>query len=479
VSASADNHAPRVRDAEETDTMLKRAFPRAFGGRTSAARGAAPDTAPVALAPGNPNDFVAKLGRQASSLGREAAEVRGVLDDTHKIATSQAQALQALAQQLQEVVRAQAAIDEQTGSGLQAVAQVGEAVQGISREVTGIVDTLRQVSDAAGQITKIALQTRLVAFNASVEAKRAGEAGRGFGVVADAVKDLAAQVEMSSKHIAGTVAQLDSRIATLAREISRESTAAHGESGAVHRAIEVVVQGVQHIHRASQASQQVCAGLGGQMSGIEAEMRQTTKALDVALGRTETFLKISEELAEGAAETGLETEDTPYIRAVQHAAGQISQLLDDAVRTGAISINDLFDTDYRAIQGSQPEQHLTRFVALAERLFPQVQEKLLSLSDKVVFCIAADRNGYIACHNRQYNQAQRAGDLAWNTANCRNRRIFNDRTGLASGRNTRPFLLQTYRRDMGGGRYIVMKEAAAPITVSGRHWGGLRLAFKF
>ena len=428
---------------------------------------------------GAASDFVTKLGRQASSLGREAAEVRGVLDDTHKIASSQAQALQALAQQLQEVVRAQGAINEETRHGLQAVAQVGDAVQGIGTEVSGIVDTLRQVSDAAGQITKIALQTRLVAFNASVEAKRAGEAGRGFGVVADAVKDLAAQVEMSSKQIAGTVAQLDTRIATLAREISREASTANAEGGAVHRAIDVVAQGVRRIHQASQASQQVCTGLSGQMSGIETEMRQTTKALDVALGRTETFLKISEELAEGAAETGLETEDTPYIRAVQSAAAQISQLLEDALRSGAISTADLFDSDYRAVQGSQPQQHLTRFVATAERLFPQVQEKLLALSDKVVFCIAADRNGYIACHNRQYNHAQRAGDVAWNTANCRNRRIFNDRTGLASGRNTRPFLLQTYRRDMGGGRFIVMKEAAAPISAAGKHWGGLRLAFKF
>ena len=62
---------------------------------------------------------------------------------------------------------------------------------------------------------------------------------------------------------------------------------------------------------------------------------------------------------------------------------------------------------------------------------------------------------------------------------ARNRRIFNDSTGLASGRNQRPFLLQTYRRDMGGGSFVVMKEVAAPITVNGRHWGGLRLAFKF
>ncbi|HZF78401.1 MAG TPA: chemotaxis protein, partial [Rubrivivax sp.] len=151
----------------------------------------------------------------------------------------------------------------------------------------------------------------------------------------------------------------------------------------------------------------------------------------------------------------------------------------DAVRTGSISLQDLFDDQYKPIAGSNPAQHTTRFIAVADRLFPQVQERVLTLSDKVVFCIAADRNGYIACHNQKYNQPQRAGDLAWNTANCRNRRIFNDRTGLASARNQRPFLLQTYRRDMGGGSFVVMKEAAAPISVNGRHWGGLRLAFKF
>ena len=108
-----------------------------------------------------------------------------------------------------------------------------------------------------------------------------------------------------------------------------------------------------------------------------------------------------------------------------------------------------------------------------------MQESLLGFDAQVVFCIAADRNGYIACHNQKYNHAQRPGDVVWNTANCRNRRIFNDRTGLASARNTKPFLLQTYRRDMGGGQFVLLKEAAAPITVNGRHWGGLRLAYRF
>jgi methyl-accepting chemotaxis protein len=40
------------------------------------------------------------------------------------------------------------------------------------------------------------------------------------------------------------------------------------------------------------------------------------------------------------------------------------------------------------------------------------------------------------------------------------------------------FLLQSYRRDMGGGRFVAMKDVSSPILVGGRHWGALRLAYK-
>ena len=69
-------------------------------------------------------------------------------------------------------------------------------------------------------------------------------------------------------------------------------------------------------------------------------------------------------------------------------------------------------------------------------------------------------------------------DPVWNTANCRIRRIFNDKAGLRAGRTSAGVLLQTYRRDMGGGRFIPMKEVDAAITVDGRHWGALRLAYR-
>src|SRR5262249_21169774 len=158
--------------------------------------------------------------------------------------------------------------------------------------------------------------------------------------------------------------------------------------------------------------------------------------------------------------------------------GRIAQIFELAIRDGRISAADLFDRTYVPIAGSNPQQVMTRFVALTDRELPAIQEPLLTLSNKVVFCAAVDHNGYLPTHNKKYSHPQGA-DPVWNAANCRNRRVFSDRTGLAAGRNTRRFLLQTYRRDMGGGRFVLMKDLSAPIYVQGRHWGGFRMGYQF
>ena len=433
------------------------------------------DPAPAAAQP-DLHAAIRSIGKQASTIGRESAEVRGLIDDSTKASERSAQAVGALSAQVKDIHRAQAGIGSVSTAGLGAVDRVRVAVEGVGREVGEVVSTLRDVARAAESITQIALQTRLVAFNASVEAKRAGDAGRGFGVVADAVKDLAGKVEHSSKEIMRTVGVLDKRIGALAREIRFDAQAA--QQGEFHEALADVQAAVASITLAADQSRAICGGLDAQMSGIAAEMGQTGRTLGAAMKRSETFLDVSERLIELVAECGIETEDTPFIHAVIGAAGEVAGLLEAAVASGAISAQNLFDEAYQPMPKTNPAQHTTRFVALADKLFPAVQERMLALSPKVVFCIAVDRNGFVPTHNKKYNQPQR-GNLAWDSANSRYRRIFNDRTGLASARNERPFLLQTYRRDMGGGSFVVMKEAAAPITVNGKHWGGLRLAFKF
>lgn len=441
---------------------------------------------PAGIAPGGDDQvrdskaLATGLAKDTSSLGLEVAQLRGTLEDTSTAAQHQADSLHQLTAQLHEIVQAQALIHQLTGDGLNSVAQARDSVAHVGREVSGVVDTLQSVAGAATEITRIALQTRLVAFNASVEAKRAGVAGAGFSVVADAVKDLATQVESSSKAIMSTVSQLDQRIQNLADQLTEKSNGVHAnQTMTFFNSLAGVEKGVQRINQAADESRSSSELIQALIDNMDEEMGSTRQALGVALKRSESVLGVSERLMEVIATCGVKTVDTPYVELASQVAQQIAQALESALARGRISMADLFDEHYRVIEGTQPQQHQTRFNALTDELFPPIQEPALALLPDVVFCIAADRNGYISTHNKVYCNKQRPGDVTWNTANSRWRRVFNDRTGLASARNTRPFLLQTYRRDMGGGNFVLLKEAAAPITVQGRHWGGLRLAYRF
>ncbi|WP_407148642.1 methyl-accepting chemotaxis protein [Bradyrhizobium sp. ORS 86] len=171
-------------------------------------------------------------------------------------------------------------------------------------------------------------------------------------------------------------------------------------------------------------------------------------------------------------------ENTEFVTRAMEAGSALTKIFDNAIASGAVAIDDLFDTDYVEIPGTNPVQYRTRMLDWAERALPLFQEAFLARDSRMAFCVAIDQNGYLPVHNKLYSHPQRPGDVAYNTANCRNRRIFNDQAGLAAGRNQRAYLIQTYARDMGNGTTVMMREIDVPIRVRGRHWGGFRTAYK-
>jgi methyl-accepting chemotaxis protein len=159
-------------------------------------------------------------------------------------------------------------------------------------------------------------------------------------------------------------------------------------------------------------------------------------------------------------------------------ASKIGTAIERLIQSGKVSAEMMFDNRYEPIPGTNPVQYDKPYLtALEQELWP-IQEPLLSSDDKMVFCAAVDRNAYLPVHNKKYSHPQRPGEVDWNTANSRNKRIFDDRAGLSAARNTRPYMIQYYPRDMGGGQIIMMWEIVAPIRVLGRHWGGFRMAYR-
>jgi methyl-accepting chemotaxis protein len=148
----------------------------------------------------------------------------------------------------------------------------------------------------------------------------------------------------------------------------------------------------------------------------------------------------------------IQDENTEAVTSAIEAGRALTRIFEDGVRSGAISMDDMFDENYVEIPGSNPVQHRTRILDWADRALPPFQEAFLTKDPRMAFCVMIDRNGYLPVHNKLYSHPQRPGDVAWNTANSRNRRIFNDPAGLAAGRNQRAYLIQSYARDMGNGK---------------------------
>ena len=174
--------------------------------------------------------------------------------------------------------------------------------------------------------------------------------------------------------------------------------------------------------------------------------------------------------------SGAQTRDSAFIRTLLDARAKIETAFSEAIANAEAQLEDFFDDRYRPNEGTNPQQFMTRFTPITDRLLPPIQEAVAESHPDIVFCAAVDQNGYLPTHNLKFSRPQ-GDDPDWNAAHCRNRRIFNDRVGLRAGQNTEPVLLQTYRRDMGAGRFVMMKDISAPIHIGGRHWGGLRLAY--
>jgi methyl-accepting chemotaxis protein len=158
-------------------------------------------------------------------------------------------------------------------------------------------------------------------------------------------------------------------------------------------------------------------------------------------------------------------------------AADVAHRMEEAVAAGDLTTPELFDVDYRPVPGSNPQQHMNRAVTVLERILPPILDSEMMREPRANFSVAQDRNGFVPIHNRDASQPQRPDDPIWNARHCRNRRLFRDRAGLACSRNLRPYFIQYYHRDMGGGVFVPICEFNVPIFVNGRHWGGTRLSF--
>ena len=144
--------------------------------------------------------------RQAEELSVTLNSVQMMTESIQRVAESAREADQVAKLASETAIKGGDAV-ERTVAG---ILDIRETVAETTRKVKRLGESSQEISKIVGLISAIASRTNLLALNASIEAARAGDAGRGFAIVADEVRQLADRAAKSSKEIEQIVLQIQS-----------------------------------------------------------------------------------------------------------------------------------------------------------------------------------------------------------------------------------------------------------------------------
>ncbi|TDF82015.1 methyl-accepting chemotaxis protein [Pseudomonas sp. H9] len=248
-------------------------------------------------------DLISGIRDGVTQIASAAEELSAVTEETsagvnsQKVETDQvATAMHEMAATVQEVARnaehassAATDADAQARAGDQVVAEAIGQIERLAGEVhrsTEAMALLQQESQKIGSvmdvIKSVAEQTNLLALNAAIEAARAGEAGRGFAVVADEVRGLAQRTQKSTEEIEELVAGLQSGTQQVAhvmlgsRNLTDSSVELTRKAGASLESITRTVSNIQSMN------QQIAAAAEQQSAVAEQISRSIVNVRDVS-----------------------------------------------------------------------------------------------------------------------------------------------------------------------------------------------------
>lgn len=221
-----------------------------------------------------------------AALARQERAIRGFSGSANEISAAVTE-ISATGEQLLDatssvtgIAREAADVAEQGRGGLESMtASMGhldEAMNAFTRKLATISQRASGITSVVTTIAKVAEQTNLLSVNATIEAEKAGESGRGFRIVAQEIRRLADQTALSTKDIERMVRDMQAAVASGTMEMDRFRNEVSGRIGEVAEVSEKLGRIIEPVQSVTRSLETVHQGMESQSQGA----RQIRDAMD-------------------------------------------------------------------------------------------------------------------------------------------------------------------------------------------------------
>lgn len=360
-------------------------------------------------------------------------------------------------------------------------------VESLGAHITGFAAAMEQVKRVSQSIDAIARTTNMLALNAAIEAEKAGEAGQTFAVVASEVKKLALDTRKAAVEITGTVNSLSNEASKFVGQIE-DGVASSAIAQKQFSSLQVLINGVSEIvgqvgdrnreiadstsavHNSLIESQRVrdaVADANGEMFAAVGEAHNQIVGLESQANTMFDYL----------VHSGFSHDDMEFVELAKAEAQTVIAITEAAIADGSLTMDALFDTDYRPVEGSNPPRFTTKFTSWAERCWqPIVEAVKAQRPGAIMSCVPSSRKGYLPIHLKEFSRAP-TGDLAHDTRYCRNGRILFDGVDIVAKASEQDYMMAVYRHEGDGTNYKIVRNVYVPLRINGQRWGDFEIAY--
>ncbi len=427
------------------------------------------------------------VASKVSQSARHAADQNALSDEIFARTQESLQSLNAAASNVGSIFESTTSNLATAKGNINELIQVRDDVNIMSEKIVDFAESLntmntgsQDIKNLVDLIKMISHRTNLLSLNASIEAARAGEAGKGFAVVAQEIRKLSEQVSEANDKISERIGDILDNIRSSSEEADNLRDTTTASRSALDETCEHFKEMIDYFEVST-----------GQIEEVTAAITQVRGASQTIHERMSTITELNHSVTRMMADSAdssnkLKVETEKMQELVAHfktGEGYLEHLITttaafrDEMQTFFEDLLvrrkiNIFDRNYQPIPETDPVKYTTAYDAVFDKeLQPKIDRMVADLKG-CIYCLCVDVNGYAGTHNKRFSQPL-TGDYETDLLHSRDKRIFDDPTGIRSARNTNSFLLQTYARDTGE----VLSDLSLPIYLEGKHWGNVRLGF--